>query len=66
MCAEYFQVTRTQPPEPYANQTQQGQSWSKTGILCGLSVVVVKSVALLNAVESKPPALNFVLYSYSE
>lgn len=29
-------------------------------------MVVVKSVTLLNVVESKPPALNFVLYSYVE
>ena len=44
----------------------KGQNWSKTGVLCGLSVVVVKSVTLLNVAESKPPALNFILYSYSE
>lgn len=44
----------------------KGQSWSKAGVSCGLSVVVVKSVTLLNVVESKPPALNFLLYSYSE
>ena len=39
------------------------QNWSKTGLLCGLSVITVKSVTLLNIVESKPPAKNFVLYS---
>lgn len=38
------------------------QNWSKTDGLHELSVVIVKSVTLLNLAESKPPASNFVLY----